>query len=100
MSKRGARSCANVKPGQHNPDPEFQWKQNELEQNQERTPGLPGSRTGVSIRWWTLLGIPIPVGIRLEAKLGLSLPRLSKKAPKRVPSAKEKVWDSEKRRFV
>ena len=96
MSRRGARSSANVKPGQFNPDPEAQLRLQELES--DRALKAPGSSTRLSIRWLKLGRLKIPIGLSLGLKLGGSF--RGKKRRLDLPPPSGKTWDSEKGRFL
>ena len=94
MSKRGARTSANAKPGQFNPDPEAQAKDIQQELDAERSPTMEGRASRIYLRWWKFLGIPIPVGFGLGLKIGgafgpKSKPKLSD------PLDGKPIWDSE-----
>lgn len=100
MSRRGKRTSANVRPGQFNPDPESQWKLNQLELDQERSPKMEGRSTRAYLRWKKLFGIPIPVGLGFGLKIGGSFSRSKPKHPLPDPLAGHMVWSSEKGWFV
>jgi hypothetical protein len=100
MSKRGARTSANAKAGQFNPDPEAHPKALEQESDAERSPTMEGQASRAYIRWsrFRLFGIPIPVGFGAGLKVGgtfgpKSKPKLSD------PLEGKPIWDSKTVRF-
>jgi hypothetical protein len=93
----GSTCGNNEKPGQFNPDPEAQAKVIQAESDAHLA--APGSSTSVKIRWARILGVSIPVGLSIGLKGSKSFDA-SPHAPKREPGAEEKVWDSEKGRFL